>query len=99
MNAKLASLLFAAALTAQLAFAQTAAPIVVPAATAPTAISAPQNPAATAANNDALSVAVKALQDLKRANDEILKKQAATLLRLDEIQKDAEQMKIYTKRG
>ena len=36
---------------------------------------------------------------MKSANDEILKKQTATLLQLDELQKAAEQLKIYSKRG
>jgi hypothetical protein len=36
---------------------------------------------------------------MKTANDEILKRQAATLLQLEEMEKAAEQIKIYSKRG
>ena len=36
---------------------------------------------------------------MKAANAEILKKQEATLLQLEEMGKAAEQIKIYTKRG
>ena len=36
---------------------------------------------------------------MKAANAEILKKQEATLLQLEEMAKAAEQIKIYTKRG
>jgi hypothetical protein len=46
-----------------------------------------------------LQAAIKALQDVKAANEETLKKQEATLQRLDELQKDAEQLKIFSKRG
>jgi hypothetical protein len=42
---------------------------------------------------------LKALQDMKAANDEVLKRQAATLQQLEEIEKAAEQLKIYSKRG
>ena len=43
--------------------------------------------------------ALSALQALKAANDEILKQQAATLLKLDEMEKAAKELRIYTKRG
>jgi hypothetical protein len=39
------------------------------------------------------------LQQMKVANEDILKKQEATLQRLDEIQKAAEQLKVFSKRG
>ena len=42
---------------------------------------------------------VKLLQEIKAANEETLKKQAATLQQLDEMEKAAEQIKIYSKRG
>lgn len=41
---------------------------------------------------------IKSLKDMKAANDETLKKQKATLEMLDELQKAADQIKIYTKR-
>jgi hypothetical protein len=42
---------------------------------------------------------IKQLQELKAQNDEILKQQQATLEALDELQKDAEQIRIFSKRG
>jgi hypothetical protein len=42
---------------------------------------------------------IKQLQELKAQNDEILKQQQAALEALDELQKDAEQVRIYSKRG
>jgi hypothetical protein len=81
---------------AAVALAQTPAPVVVQAApaantTAPVVRSAP--PAAASGS------AVKTLHEMKAANDELLRKQAATLQQLDEMEKAADQIKIYTKRG
>ena len=42
---------------------------------------------------------LNALQAIKAANDEILKQQAATLLKLDEMEKAANEIRIYTKRS
>jgi hypothetical protein len=42
---------------------------------------------------------IKQLQELKAQNDEILKQQQAALDALDELQKEADQMRIYSKRG
>ena len=42
---------------------------------------------------------IKELQELKALNDEILKQQQATLDTLDELQRDAEQLRIFSKRG
>jgi hypothetical protein len=39
------------------------------------------------------------LQEIKTANAEILKQQEATLQKLDEIEKAANEIRIYTKRG
>ncbi len=39
------------------------------------------------------------LQELKVQNDEILKQQQAALEALDDLQKEADQMRIYSKRG
>jgi sulfite reductase alpha subunit-like flavoprotein len=46
-----------------------------------------------------LQAAFKALQQTKTINDETLKKQEALLEQLDELQKAAEQLKIFAKRG
>ena len=42
---------------------------------------------------------MKAILGMKAANEEILKKQAAALQQLDELQKAVEQLRIYSKRG
>lgn len=79
--------------------AQTSTPVVVQAASGPAAT--PAQPAAQAApaNAAAAQSTLKLLQDMKAANDETLKKQQAALQQLDEIQKAADQIRIYTKRG
>ena len=75
---------------------QTPAPVIVQSA-APAAAPVAQAPAPAAAAGSA--AALPLLNALKAANAETLKKQEATLLQLDELQKAAEQIKIYTKRG
>lgn len=76
--------------------AQSPTPVVIPAmtpATAAKSAAAPDNaPSSTQA-------AIKTLQALKAANEEILKQQAATLLKLDEMEKAANEIRIYTKRS
>ena len=79
--------------------AQSPTPIVVQAITsapAPTPVPARAPMAADPAD---IEVQAKLLQQIKAANDELLKKQEAALQRLDEIQKAAEQLKIFSKRG
>jgi hypothetical protein len=75
--------------------AQTPAPIVVPAMTPATS----QSPAAAAVTTASAQTTLKALQAMKAANDEILKEQAATLQKLEELEKAANDIRIYTKRG
>ena len=43
--------------------------------------------------------AIKLLQQIKAANDEVLAKQKAALERLDELQDAADQLRIFAKRG
>ena len=50
-------------------------------------------------NTGSAQATIKALEQAKAANDEILKKQEATLQQLDDLQKAAEQLKIFAKRG
>jgi hypothetical protein len=76
--------------------AQTPIPVIVQAATPAARTS--QQPAASA-NTGSLQGALKMLQEIKAANEETLRKQAATLELLDEMEKTAQQLKIYTKRG
>jgi len=71
-------------------------PVIVQAAT-PAAITSQQSgPSATSGS---LQEALKMLQEMKAVNEETLRKQAATLEQLDELEKAAEQIKIYSKRG
>ena len=76
--------------------AQSPAPVIVPAMTpATTTKAAAPEPAA----DNSVPATLKLLQEMKAANDEILAKQAATLIQLDELQKAADQIRIYTKRS
>jgi hypothetical protein len=76
--------------------AQTPIPVVVPAMTPATTTQAPVTAAVTTASTQ---TTLKALQAMKAANDEILKQQAATLQKLDEMEKAAQEIRIYSKRG
>ena len=55
-------------------------------------------PAAPVISEQALSSALKALEKVKSDNDATLKKQEEMLQRLDELEKAAEQLKIFSKR-
>jgi hypothetical protein len=77
------------------AAAQTPMPIIVPAMTPAKTAQSP----VTGVTTSSTQTTLKALQMLKAANDEILKQQAATLEKLDEIEKAANEIRIYTKRG
>ncbi len=79
------------------AIAQTPAPVILQAATpapAPAAAAAPAAPAA-----DALANSLQVLQEMRTNNAETIQKQEAALATLDELQKAAEEIKIYSKRG
>ena len=76
-------------------FAQAPMPIVTPVPTK--VVQAPASATATATDTTASNL--KALHDFKAANDEILKKQKTALETLDELQKAADQIKMYTKRS
>jgi hypothetical protein len=75
---------------------QTPMPIVVPAMTP---AKTTQSPVTAAVTTTSTQTTLKALQALKAANEEILKQQTATLEKLDEIEKSANEMRIYSKRG
>lgn len=83
--------------TATMAFGQAPSPmpIIVPAMTPATVV---KTPAVENAAGSAQTVA-KTLVAMKAANEEILKQQAATLLKLDEIEKAAQEIRIFTKRN
>ena len=59
----------------------------------------PTPPAEIAKEQAELAANIKQLQELKTQNEEILKQQQATLDALDELEKAAEQIRIYSKRG
>ena len=61
---------------------------------------ATQTTKAQAAPDDSdMLAAIKSLEEMKAANDEMLKKQQATLDALDQLQKEADQLRIFAKRG
>jgi hypothetical protein len=74
--------------------AQSPTPIVVQPAQPQAA--APATPADQTSSPEA---ALQILQQVKAANDAVLAKQAATLQLLEELEKNADQLKIYSKRG
>jgi hypothetical protein len=76
--------------------AQSPMPVVVPAMTPATSANTPMTAAVTTTSTQ---TTLKALQAMKAANEEILKQQAATLQKLDEMEKAAQEIRIYTKRG
>jgi hypothetical protein len=78
--------------------AQSPQPVLIQAQTpAPsTAIAAPTSRTADLSESDA--VTLRLLGEMKKANEATLQKQEAALKMLDEMQKAAEQIRIYTKR-
>jgi hypothetical protein len=71
--------------------------VVVQAASSAPAAAAPS--VAAQPDSSAITSAIKALEELKAKNDEILSKQEATLRQLSEMQQAAEELKIFSKRG
>jgi hypothetical protein len=67
--------------------------------TAPPPVTPPPLPTENAEEQAELAANIKQLQELKAQNDEILKEQQAALDALEELQKQAEQIRIYSKRG
>ena len=90
MNRKLFAILCVAiaALTFSTAFAQSPAPIAKTVAAVE-----------VVKNDDSMHATLNSLRELKAANEQILKQQQATLEALDELQKAADQIKIFAKRG
>jgi hypothetical protein len=97
--AKLFLLFVALFLAASLGRAQSPAPIVVEAASSSTTSVAAKPQAPATKDPVSLEAAIRSLEEMKAANAELLKKQQATLQRLDELQQAAEQLKIFSKRG
>jgi hypothetical protein len=95
MRTTILSILVASTFTGLL-LAQSPKPVIIEAATPAAAPSrAPVAPESTMA----LQSALKELQEIKAANAETLRKQAATLEQLDALEKTAEQIRIYARRG
>ena len=77
---------------------QAPAPVVIQAANAAPAAPA-SRPAAPAASTSDPRAAFQLLQEMLTTNAETLKKQEATLATLDELEKAAEEIKMFSKRG
>ena len=60
---------------------------------------APVATAAATVDTVSMPAALKLLQEMKAANAETLKKQEATLQQLEELQKAAEEIKVFSKRS
>jgi hypothetical protein len=73
-------------------------PMIIVQAADATATATPAPAAASAADTSAVAIAIKALEQVKAANEATLKKQETMLQQLDELQKAAEQLKIFSKR-
>lgn len=87
---------FVAMLAVSAAKAQSPTPIIVQAASA---LPAAPKTSAAAATVSSIPDAIKLLEQLKAANDEVLAKQKAALERLDELEQAADQLRIFAKRG
>ena len=87
--------LIAIATLGSTANAQSPIPVVVPAMTP----AAAQSPVAAGVTTASTQTTLKALQAIKAANEEIVKQQTATLEKLDDLEKAANEIRIYTKRG
>lgn len=101
MRATILLIFVALAIPAGAMNGQVPAPVVMPAASPATTVLPKPVAANGAAGQEASSNAatLQALQQLKAANAEILKRQAATLQQLEEIEKAAQQMKIFSSRS
>jgi hypothetical protein len=75
---------------------QTPAPVIIQAATPLPAVVAKSATAAPATNTKTI---LQLLQEMQATNAATIKKQEAALATLDELQKAAEEIKIFSKRG
>jgi predicted PhzF superfamily epimerase YddE/YHI9 len=96
MNNKLFAALSVAvtALGLHTTYAQSPTPIVAKGGTQTVAVSVVPE-----AKSDSMEATMKSLREIKAANEQILKQQQATLEALNELQKAADQIKIFSKRG
>jgi hypothetical protein len=77
---------------------QSPRPVVVP-ALSPAAVVPPASKAAPGVDSVSMPLTIKTLEEMKAANEEMLKKQEAALEQLDALQKAANEIKIFGKRG
>ena len=96
MKSHLATALAILALGGSIVCGQSPVPIIVQAIT-PEAANAPRVVAVQPVPTS--GVTLKLLEELKASNAAILSKQAETLQQLDELEKAAEQIRIFSKRG
>jgi hypothetical protein len=80
------------------AWAQQPTPALIVVQAANTTPSAPV-PQLPTQDSTSIKTAIKTLQEMKAGNDDILKKQDAALQQLEEMQKAAEQLKIFSHRS
>jgi hypothetical protein len=69
-------------------------PVIVAAATPALTLSQAAAPPATVEKSGSIQAALKMLQEMKAVNEETLRKQAATLQQLDELEKAADQIRV-----
>jgi len=97
MRRQLFSISIFAAMSIFAAKAQSPAPIVVPALSPAIVSTTPK--ATPVIDSDSLPLTIKVLQEMKAANEEMLKKQEAALQQLEELQKAADEIKVFSKRS
>ena len=73
-------------------------PMIIVQAAGSAASDTPSAAASPAQNSDSIRAALKVLQEIKAANDEMLKRQEAALQQLEEMQKAADQLRIFARR-
>jgi hypothetical protein len=98
MKAPLLALLAVSCLTTGLVRAQTPAPVVLQAATATAAASATAAPSPASTGLDS-AIMLQLMREMQATNAATLKRQEAALATLDQLQKAAEELKIFSKRG
>lgn len=90
---------FAVLAFATVLFAQSQTTVVVPAASAASGSGTAAQSAAVVSSSGSIQEALRMLQEMKAANEETLRKQTATLEQLDELERTADQIRIFSKRG
>lgn len=78
--------------------AQSPAPVIVQPANVPAA-AATAKTAAIVSDAQSIPAAMKLLEQIKAANNEVLAKQKAALEKLDQLEEAADQLRIFAKRG